>query len=192
MPDPNPTALDFLLSRRSHPAKTLAAPVPGREELERLLTAAARVPDHGMLVPWRFVVLQRAALRRLGELAAARAAAEGLDPERIEKAALPWRDGHLAVAVVIVPRPTEKIPEIEQVLSAGAVCLSLLNAALAAGWGASWITGWAVYDEGFLREGLGLAPGERIAGIIHIASATSAPPERPRPDIGAITTWLEA
>lgn len=192
MPDPNPAALDFLLSRRSRPARTLAAPVPGRAELERLLTAAARVPDHGMLVPWRFVVLQQPALRRLGELAARRAAAEGLDPERVEKAALSWRDGNLAVAVVMVPRPTEKIPEIEQVLSAGAACLSLLNAALAAGWGANWITGWAVHDEHFRREGLGLAEGERIAGIIHIGTETAAPPERPRPDIAAITTWVEA
>jgi len=192
MPEPNPAALDFLLTRRSRPAKTLTAPVPGREELERLLTAAARTPDHGMLVPWRFVVLQQPALRRLGDLAAARATAEGLEPERVEKAALPWRDGNLAVAVVQVPRPTEKIPEIEQTLSAGAVCLSLLNAALAAGWGACWITGWAAHDEQFCREGLGLAPGERVAGIVHIGTETAVPPERPRPDLAAITTWLEA
>lgn len=192
MPDPNPAALDFLLSRRSRPAKTLVAPVPGRAELERLLTAAARSPDHGMLVPWRFVVLQRGTLRRLGLLAAERAAAEGLDEERVAKAHLPFSDGHLAVAVVIVPRPTEKIPEIEQILSAGAVCLSLLNAALASGWGANWITGWAVYDAGFRQQGLGLAPGERVAGLVHIGTESVAPADRPRPEVAAITTWLDA
>jgi nitroreductase len=191
MPQPNPAALDFLLTRRSRPAKLLTTPVPGREEIERLLTAAARTPDHGMLVPWRFIVLRGPALRRLGELAATRAAAEGLETERIEKAALPWREGNLAVVVVQVPRPVGKIPEIEQTLSAGAVCLSLLNAALAAGWGACWITGWAVYDAAFCREGLGLAEGERVVGVVHIGTETAAPPERPRPDVAAITTWLD-
>jgi nitroreductase len=190
MPERNDAALDFMLNRRSRPAKTLGAPVPGREELTRLLTAAARVPDHGMLVPWRFVVLERPALQRLGRLAAERAAAEGLEAERVEKAAQPYRDGNLAVAVVCVPRPTEKIPAFEQLLSAGAACLSLVNAALASGWGASWITGWAAYDQGFCREGLGLAPGERVAGMVHIGTEKVAPADRPRPEIAAITTWM--
>lgn len=190
MPEKNDAALRFLLTRRSCPAKTLGLPVPGREALTELLTAAARSPDHGMLVPWRFLVLERAALARLGGLAAARAEAAGLEAERVQKVALPFAEGNLAVAVIRVPRPTEKIPEIEQVLSAGAVCLSLLNAALAAGWGASWITGWPVYDAGFRRDGLGLARAERVAGIVHIGTATVAPAERPRPDVAAITTWV--
>ena len=190
MPERNDAALDFLLGRRSRPPKTLAPPVPGREELTMLLTAAARVPDHGMLVPWRFLVLERPALERLGRLAAERAEAEGLEAERVEKAALPFRDGTLAVAVVCVPRPTEKIPQFEQLLSAGAACLSLVNAALASGWGAGWITGWAVYDEGFCREGLGLGPGERVAGVVHIGTEKVTPADRPRPDIAAITSWV--
>ncbi|MCR9150253.1 MAG: nitroreductase family protein [Rhodobacteraceae bacterium] len=190
MPDPNPAALDFLLTRRSRPAKTLTLPVPDRDALTPILTAAARTPDHGKLEPWRFVVLERPALERLAGLAAARAEAAGLPPERVDKAAAQFRDGNLAVAVVHVPRPTEKIPEIEQVLSTGAVCLALLNAALAAGWGANWLTGWAAHDAGFGRDGLGLAPGEWLAGLIHIGTETAAPPERPRPDLGAITTWM--
>ncbi|MCU0911693.1 MAG: nitroreductase [Rhodobacteraceae bacterium] len=192
MPDPNPAAMAFLLTRRSRPAKTLAAPVPAREEVERLLTAAARSPDHGMLVPWRFVVLQQSALQRLGHLAAALARAAGLEPDRVQKAALPFSDGTLAVAVIYSPKPSDKIPEIEQLLSAGAVCLSLVNAALASGWGASWITGWAAYDEQFRCDGLGLSADERVAGFIHIGTETVAPAERPRPDLSAIATWVEA
>ena len=101
-------------------------------------------------------------------------------------------DTDLVVAVVKRPLPTDRIPETEQVLSAGAVCLTLLNVAQAAGWGSNWLTGWHVDDEGFRREAMGLAPGEWVAGLIHIGTETSVPPDRPRPDIGAITTWVAA
>ena len=96
----------------------------------------------------------------------------------------------LAVAVIEVQKPSEKIPPIEQTYSAGAVCLALLNAALAAGWGANWLSGWASHDATFAQQGLGLSADERIAGLIHIGTETSAPPERPRPNIKDITTWL--
>lgn len=191
MPQPNPAALDFLLTRRSRPAKTLALPVPDREALLPLLTAAARSPDHGKLEPWRFVVLTRPALLRLAKLAEARGSALGLAPERIAKGVRQYADAHLAVAVIGAPKPSDTIPVIEQHLSAGAACLALLNAALAAGWGANWLTGWASHDAEFCARGLGLAPGEFVAGLIHIGSETSAPPERPRPDLSAIVTWAE-
>ena len=191
MPDPNPAALDFLLTRRSRPAKTLAAPAPDRAALRPLLTAAARSPDHGKLEPWRFVVLERAALDRLAALAVARGAALGLDADKIEKARTQFADSLLAVAVVSAPKPSDKIPRIEQVYSAGAVCLALLNAALAAGWGANWLSGWASHDRDFVEGGLGLSPDEAVAGLIHIGTETTAPPERPRPDLDAITTWAE-
>jgi len=190
MPDPNPAALDFLLTRRSRPAKTLRPPVPGRAALERLLTAAARSPDHGKLEPWRFVVLERGALERLAALVDTRGAALGKPTEDIAKARSQYADAHLAVAVIEVPRPSPKVPAIEQTYSAGAVCLALLNAALAAGWGANWLTGWPVHDRDFVTGGLGLAAGERVAGLIHIGTETTAPPERPRPDIDAITQWV--
>jgi nitroreductase len=103
-----------------------------------------------------------------------------------------FSDAHLAVVVVFSPKPSEKIPEFEQLLSAGAVCLSLLNAALAAGWGGNWLTGWAAHDATFARTQLGLAPHERVAGLIHIGTETAAPPDRPRPDLDAITTWVAA
>lgn len=190
MPDPNPAALEFLLSRRSRPAKTLRAPAPDREALEPILRAAARSPDHGKLEPWRFIVIEGGAMPRLADLAEARARALGKDADEIAKARNQFDQGHLAVAVIEVQKPSEKIPAIEQTYSAGAVCLALLNAALASGWGANWLTGWISHDREFCTTGLGLADNERIAGLIHIATETSAPPDRPRPDLDSITEWV--
>ena len=192
MPSPNPAALDFLLTRRSRPAKTLAEPVPDRGTLETLLTAAARTPDHGKLEPWRFIVLGKGAMPRLAQAAQARGEALGLDPEQITKGRGQFDQGHLAVAVIEVQKPSEKIPPLEQTYSAGAVCLALLNAALAAGWGANWLSGWPSHDRDFMQSALGLEAHERIAGLIHIGTETSAPPDRPRPDITQITTWIDA
>ncbi len=191
MPAPNPAAMEFLLTRRSRPARTLGLPVPGRDALRPILTAAVRVPDHGKLEPWRLIVIERPALLRLANLARDTGVRLALDEERIAKGVAQFAESYLAVAVVVVPRPTDRIPRHEQELSAGAVCLSLLNAALASGWGANWLTGWAVEDATVARAGLGLAPGEWVAGLVHIGTEGSAPPDRPRPDLEAITTWLE-
>ena len=190
MPTPNPAALDFLRTRRSRPAKTLALPVPDAAALHDLLVIAARSPDHGKLEPWRFVVLERAALLRLAALATERGAALGLPAERIEKGASQFANGTLAVAVVCAPKPHATIPPIEQHLSAGAVCAALVNASLASGWGANWLSGWAAHDAEFCARGLGLTEGEFVAGIIHIGTETAVPPERPRPDVAALTTWI--
>lgn len=190
MPAPNLDALDFLMTRRSRPAKTLTTPVPDRGVIEKLLTAAARTPDHGKLEPWRFIVLEREALLRLAAAVPARGAVLGIDSEKIEKMQAQFSGGHLAVAVVESPKDSPKIPVLEQTYSAGAVCLALLNAALASGWGANWLSGWASHDAGFVQEHLDLSPEERIAGFIHLGTETSAPPERPRPDISAITRWV--
>ena len=189
MSQPDPAVLEFLLARRSRPAKMLVAPVPDRTQLETLLTAAARVPDHGKLEPWRFIVLEKPALERLAALTQTRGAAMGLDPEQIAKGVAQYAQADLVVAVIAAPIQSDKIPQIEQTLSAGAVCLGLLNAALAAGWGACWLTGWAAHDRDFAAQGLGLAPREYVAGMIHIGTAARVPPERPRPDIHRITTW---
>lgn len=192
MPTPNDDALAFLLTRRSRPAKTLSTPIPDRDALRVLLTAAARTPDHGKLEPWRFIVLEKAALLRLAGMIPARGAALSVDPDKITKAIDQFAKADLAVAVVSSPKESNKIPQIEQVYSAGAVCLSLLNAALAAGWGANWLSGWASHDRTFVAEGLGLAVHESIAGFIHIGTETAAPPERPRPDMDAITSWVSS
>ncbi|WP_417726363.1 nitroreductase [Roseovarius sp.] len=190
MPQPNPAALEFLQIRRSRPAKTLTLPVPDRATLRPLLVAAARVPDHGKLEPWRMIVLERAALLRLAELVPQAGSRLGKTPEDIAKAQTQFADAHLAVAVIESPKPSDKIPKIEQTYSAGCVCLSLLNAALAAGWGANWLSGWPSHDRDFAQGALGLAEPERIAGFIHIGTEGAAPPERPRPDIDAVTTWV--
>ena len=192
MPDPNPAVMDFLLNRRSRPARTLTLPVPGRDQIARLLTAAARVPDHGKLEPWRFVVLEKPALQRLARLAATRGRETGRDAEQTAKGVAQFADSNLTIAVVKRPCSTEKIPEIEQVLSAGAVCVTLLNAAAAEGYGANWLTGWVASDEGICHDGLGLQPGEWVAGLIHIGTETAVPPDRPRPDLDKIVTWAPA
>lgn len=186
----NPAALEFLQSRRSRPAKTLVAPAPTRAELAPLLVAAARSPDHGKLEPWRFVVLEQGAMPRLSALTQECGTALGKTPEEIAKARAQFDMGHLAVAVIEVQKPSAKVPAIEQTYSAGAVCLALLNAALASGWGANWLSGWQVHDRDFCRAAFGLKDNERVAGLIHIATEGSTPPERPRPDVEALTEWV--
>ncbi len=188
MPAPRPEALDFLLSRRSHPARSLRAPAPDPVALAPILTAAARSPDHGLLEPWRFLVLSRAALPRLAGIAVAQAEARGFDPEKVR---LSLGNAPLIVGVVGTPKLSEKVPRIEQTLSAGAVCAALVNAALASGWGAVWLTGWIASDRSFL-DALGLAADEFLAGLVHVGTPTVAPDERPRPDLAALTTWIDA
>lgn len=192
MPKANPAAFEFLQTRRSRPAKTLTLPIPDRSVVETLLTLAARSPDHGKLEPWRFIVLARDALLRLGAAVPETGAALGKDAEQIAKMKAQFDTAHLVIAVVATPRPTEKVPEIEQVLSAGAVCLALVNAGLAAGWGANWLTGWASHDRDFVERHLGLNPDEFVAGFIHLGTETQTPPERPRPNVPAITAWIDA
>ena len=192
MPTPNQAALEFLLTRRSRPAKTLTTPVPDRAALAPILEAALRSPDHGKLEPWRLMVLEAPALRRLGEAVGRRAAALGLDPAQTEKGRNQFDTGHLAVAVIETPVIADKVPAIEQTYSTGAVCLALLNAALASGWGANWLSGWPTHDPVFLQETLGLAPHERLAGLIHIGTETATPPERPRPNPEDKVTWVSS
>ena len=192
MPTHNAEALDFLLTRRSRPAKTLTTPVPDKATLDTLLTAAARTPDHGKLEPRRFIVLQKAALTRLAQMIPARGDALQIEPDKITKAYDQYANADLAVVVVSSPKPSDKVPQIEQVYSAGAVCLALLNAGLAAGWGANWLSGWASHDRDFVRDGLGIDDHEHIAGLIHLGTEKNAPPERPRPNLDAITTWVDA
>jgi nitroreductase len=185
---PNPV-LEFLLTRRSRPAKVLREPAPDRAELEVLLQAAARVPDHGKLEPWRFIVLQKPAGNRVAAQIMDYAAANGLDGEKPARAFL---DSPLCVAVIASPKPSEKIPEIEQTLSTGAVCLALVNAALASGWGASWLSGWPAHNAHLMQSILGIAPQEWVAGFVHIGTTDFAPPDRPRPDLAAVTEWISA
>lgn len=185
----NDDALRFLATRRSHPPKLLRQPGPDREQLTQLLTLAARAPDHGKLEPWRFIVLGRQTLDTLAPVLHAAVLDKGQDQAAAEKAASALASP-VIVAVISSPVDSPKVPRWEQVLSVGAVCLGLVNAALASGWGAAWLTGHAALDPDFGRTHLGLSASERVAGLIHIGTRGDTPPERPRPDIATKTEWL--
>lgn len=186
----NEQAVKFLATRRSHPPKLLRSPAPDRDEMMRLLTMAARAPDHGKLEPWRFVVLGRNRLDQLRPILHQAVLDAGQDAAAADKAASAL-DSPVIVAVISSPVASEKVPEWEQILSAGAVCLGLVNAALASGWGAAWLTGFAALNQDFAQTHLGLSPSERVAGLIHIGSRGATPPDRPRPDLNVKTVWLE-
>jgi len=183
-------AMDFLLTRRSRSYKTLAEPVPDREALATILTAAVRSPDHGGLVPWRFVVIEKSAMGRIAGILRERGEVLGKSASLLDRAVEVFEQANLIVAVVASPNREAKIPAIEQTLSAGAVCLSLLNAALASGWGANWLTGFGAHDAEFRERALGLEPHEFIAGFVHIGTETVPPTDRLRPDLDTTVTWL--
>jgi nitroreductase len=181
--------LELLGTRRSVAPHLLGEPGPTAEELDRLLTIAARVPDHGRLAPWRFIVLEGEARHRIGEVIAAAYRAGDLTADA---AKVGFERGRLAraplvVAVVSRARPHVKIPEWEQTMSAGAVCMTLVIAANAMGFATSWLTEWYAFDRRVL-DALGLAPDETIAGFVHIGRPTAAPVERPRPVLSEIVT----
>ncbi|RGP35231.1 nitroreductase family protein [Pseudotabrizicola alkalilacus] len=189
MPDPNPAVLDYLATRRSPGAKTFTAPVPDRDQLMQILSLATRVPDHGKLEPWRMIVLDRAAMAGLADLAEARARALDGDAEKIEKGRGQFDRGQLAVVVISSPKVAEKVPVAEQLLSAGALCMNLVHAATAAGWGACWLSGWPSHDAAFRAQAFGCGEGETVAGIIHIATPAPMAPDRPRPDLSKLVSW---
>jgi nitroreductase len=175
--------LQALHHRRSTPSRLLAEPGPDAAELQKLLECAVRVPDHGKLVPWRFLSIRGQARQRLGDLLATRslernpqATAAVIDKDR-------QRFSHAPLVVAVIARltPGHKVPEQEQLLSGGAVCLQLLQAADALGFGAQWLTGWAAYDP-VVTDRLGLGENERILGFIHIGTARETVVERERPD----------
>lgn len=189
MPTANPAAFAFLAARQSQPAKLFAGPVPSRSDLEPILTAALRVPDHGKLEPWRLIVITRPDMARLADLAEARARELGGDAEKIDKGRGQFDRGGLAVVVISAPQDVPKIPQAEQRLSAGALCLALVNAATAAGWGANWLTGWVSHDAAFCARAFGCAGAETVAGIVHIGTPGPAAPERPRPALARVVQW---
>ncbi len=182
--------LRFLALRRSASAATLSAPGPDDSELAQLLRLATRVPDHGKLFPWRFIVL-RGEAKSAYVHALEPLAAEQPNPEKAKAALAKVRNP--PVSICVVSRLLEAtIPEWEQRLSSGAVCMTLLTAAQAAGFGANWITDWYAYDARATAI-LGLAEPERVAGFVHIGAPAETPLERLRPDVAALTSvWSPA
>jgi nitroreductase len=185
---PSPSTLDLLLSRRSGSAKAMTTPGPSPAELALILKAAARVPDHGKLFPWRFIVIDGDARARMGEvLIAALDETERASPERVEQERNRFLRAPTVVAVVSRVREMIAIPVWEQQLSAGAVCQTLLLAAHSLGYVGNWLTEWCAYRPA-VKNALGLSSGERIAGFIYLGTAAQPLEERVRPDMNALVT----
>lgn len=181
--------LKMLKTRRSAPPATLRGPGPDAAQLETLLTIASRVPDHGKLAPWRFIVFEGDGRARAGEVLARAflAANPDADEKRLSLERTRLSLAPLVVAVISRAGPHVKIPEWEQQLSAGAACMNLIAAATAMGYAACWLTDWFAYDRAAL-EGLGVAPNERPAGFIHIGRNDEPREDRVRPALADIVT----
>jgi nitroreductase len=180
--------LDFLLQRRSVKPAMLAAPGPSPAQLETILTAAARVPDHKKLEPWRFIVFEGEARATFGRVLLKACLAE--DKETPSAARLETERTRLlraptVVAVISRVTPNPAAPEWEQVLSCGAACFNMCLAANALGFGTCWITEWYSYSPA-VHKGLGLAANERMAGFVYIGMAKERQPDRERPQLAKI------
>ncbi len=182
---PSAETLALLAGRRSSAAQTLVAPGPSEQQLADILRIAARAPDHGKLEPWRFIILEGAAKASL-VASFRRLAAKQPSPDKAAAVLTKLSAPPLTVAVISAPKPGGK-PVWEQELSAGAVCTLMLVAAEAMGFGANWITDWYGYDPEALAA-LGLKAGEKLAGFVHLGTASEPPLERVRPDLAAIVT----
>lgn len=187
-----PDAIELLKRRRSVKPMELKEPGPSAAQLETLLTIASRVPDHGKLAPWRFVVFEGDARLKAGEKIAEifRAKNSGATADQIEFERNRLARAPLVVAVVSRAGPHAKIPEWEQLLSSGAAAMNLVIAANALGFGASWLTEWYAYDSNVLKA-LGLGPSEKIAGFVHIGTRDTLPVDRDRPSLAAIVQRYE-
>jgi nitroreductase len=182
-------AIDLLLRRRSAPAQTMVGPPPTPGDLETLLTIASRVPDHGKLAPWRFVLFEGPARDRAGEIAARLFAEDqpAADEGRLAIERGRFSRAPLVIGVISRAAPHAKIPEWEQILSAGAACMNLVVAANALSYRAVWLTEWCAYDRRFC-EAIGLAAHEKIAGFVHIGRPSATIEDRVRPMLESIVT----
>ena len=181
--------LDFLRTRRSPKLRSLTAPAPSDAELNEMLTVASRVPDHGKLVPWRFILIQGDRRHRLSRVIGRHFEDDHPDAtdERRSEASRRLSHAPIVVAVVFCPRSHPKVPEWEQVLTVGAVCMNLLNVARAMGYAGLWLTEWYAFDQRILDE-LQVAADERIAGFIHIGTEREPREDRVRPDLEQIVS----
>lgn len=186
-----PEALALLAARRSLPLRSLVDPGPSEAELTTILTLAARVPDHGRLVPWRFILLQGDARAAAGDRLDAlyRAQNPDLPPAKGDM----WRTYLMRAPVTVVlvsrPDPAAKVPEFNQILSAGAAGMALVTAAAALGYGAQWLLKWPGRDPQAAAL-LGVGAGERVAGFIHLGRPAERPADRPRPSLEqVVTVW---
>jgi nitroreductase len=186
----NAALRDYLLTRRSVGIAFLQEPGPDAGQMETLLTIATRVPDHGKIAPWRLVVFQGEARARAGEKLAEIAARKrpdideaGLDIERRQFLPAP-----LTIGVLSSVKPHPKVPEFEQLISAGNVAFNLVHGAYALGFAAQWITRWFSFDDE-AAAALGAQPGERFVGFVHIGTPSATIEDRPRPALDEVVTY---
>ena len=185
----NPALRDYLLTRRSVGQAFLAEPAPTGDDLKTLLTIATRVPDHGKLAPWRLVLFSGEARAAAGEKLAeiARRKRPELDEAGLDIERRHFLPAPLVIGVVSTAKPHVKIPEFEQLLSAGNVAFNLVHGAYALGYAATWITRWYTFDSDAALA-LGAKEGERFVGFVHIGTPTTTIEDRPRPDLAEIVT----
>ena len=185
---------DFLAARRSAAIPALLAPAPSGAELDDILRIASRVPDHGKLSPWRFILFRGEPAVSLGKALAR--ILERREGQPLSETRRAFEEGRftrapLVVGVVSTARPHVKIPEWEQVLSAGAATMNLIHAAHASGYGANWITEWPAYDEE-AKAVLGIKPDEKVVGFVYIGTANETQSERPRPELSSVVSEAQS
>jgi nitroreductase len=178
-----------LNSRISSPSKHLCEPGPNPAQLREILQSAVHCPDHGRLQPWRFIIIRGAQRQKLGDLLIHRVTQTLPDAStiRLEKERTRFNFAPCIITVVHNPMKHHKVPEVEQLLSGGAVCMNMLHAAHQFGFGAQWLTGFAAYDQA-IQQALGLTGSEQILGFIHIGSKVQEPVERERPNVDSLLT----
>lgn len=194
-PVADPQAIAFLQKRRSVLTKTLDTEPLDREAIETLLNCGLRVPDHGALAPWKIIVIEKEAGSWLGrELLAPTFAAQHADASEamLEAERVRFTRAGVVLAVLSTPVDSLKITPFEMQLSAGAVCLNLVSAGLAMGYGAQWLTEWPAFDDGVLNALGGRIGTDKIAGFVYVGKKTVEPNERRRPDPANAVHWLEA
>jgi nitroreductase len=184
-----PNAIDLLKTRRSVKPREMTSPGPSSAELETILTIGARVPDHGKLAPWRFIIFEGDARARAGEAIAGVFARKNPNASPAEIDVEKWRltDAPLVIGVVSLTKPHPKVPPWEQEMSAGASAMNIVTAATALGYGACWLSGWFSFDRDVL-DAFGLKADEKLAGLIHIGTVSRPSEDRPRPVLSDIVT----
>jgi len=184
-----PDAIELLKTRRSLKPMEMTGPGPSEDELNTILTIGSRVPDHGKLSPWRFIVFEGDGRARAGEVFAKNFRLKNVTatPDQIEVERKRFMHAPVVIAVVSKTVDHLKVPAWEQELSAGASAMNIVNAAHALGYVSDWVTGWIAFDRDVM-DALGLAPNERIAGFIHIGKPTKTIEDRPRPPLSEIVT----
>lgn len=188
-----PELKSFLKTRRSHLAATLVHPGPDQAQISELLEMACRVPDHGKISPWRFVIYDNSQAdtigEKLAEIAEKRQGPLGENTKAMELER--FKRAPLVIGVLSSPNREHKVPVWEQELAVGAVCVSLLNACFSMGFAGQWLTEWYAFDDEAAAH-LGAREGERFAGFIHIGNPSVVPNERPRPDVAQLTEYFQS